>query len=125
MQLCFTLGRIWRSGVVSVLEASPSSEHDDLPAPSPELILWRLSIQAHLATAHLPRRRRARAFLEQIASGLADEEAFSTLTVLRPPADHAALTRARRQAVRAFRALLPMFTAKLPPEPAPDPGADI
>lgn len=89
------------------------AEADDLPEPDAAVVLWRVSVQAFIATA--PRRRSER-FLKAMAETLASEDAVSDILPIRPRGDHAAVQRARREAVAAFRQLLPAFLAALPPK---------
>lgn len=84
-----------------------------LPAPSPELVLWRVSVEAFLSAAS---RRRAERFLRLMADRLATEEGLASVFPIRPDSDRAALQQARREAVALFEKLLPVFLASLPPE---------
>lgn len=89
---------------------------ESLPPPSAELVLIRVFVEAYLATAHEKPRRRARAFLDASASILQNEETVALVTPIRPAAEHAKVTEARKQAAEMFRRLRPIFLAKLPPD---------
>lgn len=89
---------------------------EELPAPSAELVLIRVAIQAYMASAHEKPRRRARAFLTAASSILADEQSVSELLPIRPATAHARVMASRRAAVAIWRQMLPVFIAKLPRE---------
>lgn len=82
-----------------------------LPDPTAATVLWRVSIQAFIATSS---RRRSERFLRHMAETLASEDTVSEILPIRPRSDHAALMQARREAMAMFRALLPTFLAMLP-----------
>jgi hypothetical protein len=84
--------------------------------PTAEMVLIRVFVSAFLATADEKPKRRARAFLDAATRMLADEESVSVLLPHMPAAERLAVNRARRQAITLYRALLPTFVAKLPPE---------
>lgn len=96
-----------------------ASRLTDLPAPSPELVLVRVCVEAYLATAHVKPRQRARAFLRVASTILADEESVALTFPIRPSADARAVTEARRQAIAVFRQYIPVFMARLPDELEP------
>lgn len=83
---------------------------DDLPPPSAELVLLRVVIESHLATAP---RKRAERYLRTITEKLAAEENLSAVFQIRPTAQHEEVRRARRQAALMFERLLPIFLARL------------
>jgi hypothetical protein len=86
-------------------------ETDGLPEPDAALVLIRVLVQAHLATIS---RRRGEAFLRHATEILASEENLELLFPIRPRTQHAALNKARREAVGLFRQLLPSLIASLP-----------
>jgi hypothetical protein len=88
----------------------------DMPAPDVSLVLMRVFLEAHLATAHEKPARRARAFLSMAARSLADEESIATVMPIRPSSEHAAQAEARRQAIAWARQMMPVFLARLPKE---------
>lgn len=93
-----------------------TEEAGGLPAPSPEMVLIRVFVQAYLSSAHEKPRRRARAFLEAATRTLADEESVATLLPIRPKHERSAVAAARKEAIALYRQLLPAFIATLPPE---------
>lgn len=97
-------------GGVRALSSERETEAERLPAPSAELVLIRVMVSAYLATAP---RRRAEAFLRHAATLLENEESVSLLLPIRPPTQHSALSKARRQAVAMFRELLPALVASM------------
>ncbi len=103
-------GRTVFPGVGFVSGEREAAEAELLPAPSAELVLIRVMVSAYLATAP---RRRSEAFLRQAAKLLENEEAVSLLLPMRPPAQQAELSRARREAVAMFRQLLPVLIASV------------
>lgn len=89
------------------------AEADDLPAPDPALVLWRVAVEAFIASSP---RRRSETFLRLMAEMLASEENLSALFHIRPSSERAAVAKARRGAVAYFEKLLPLFLARLPRE---------
>lgn len=83
---------------------------EELPAPSAELVLLRVLVQAHLATAP---RRRGEAFLRVVSEILSTEERVTLLFPTRPKSQQSAVTDARRKAMAQFRQLLPAFISSL------------
>lgn len=100
---------LWKRGDATL---SAEEKGQDLPAPSAEIVLIRVFVQAYLATTS---RRRADAFLQHAAGILEDEESVSLLLPIRPSWQHGAVARARRGAVAIFRQVLPALIASLPP----------
>lgn len=86
---------------------------EDLPPPSAELVLWRVSVEAFIASAG---RKRSERFLRLMAEKLANEENLSQVFHIRPSADALRVQRARREAAAMFERFLPVFLARLPPE---------
>jgi hypothetical protein len=86
----------------------------DLPPPSAELVLFRVAIQAHLRTAHLKPKLRAEAFLDEMGSLLASEEAVLALFPSRPRNEREAQASARLGAAAWFDAVHPAFAAAIP-----------
>lgn len=84
-----------------------------LPAPSPELVLWRVSVEAFIA---MQSRRKGERFLELVAEKLAAEANLAEVFRLRVSAEHEAMRRAHREASVAFQRLMPIFLARLPEE---------
>jgi hypothetical protein len=83
----------------------------ELPPPSAEMVLWRITMQALLAS--LPRKRAER-LLREAAETLAAEENLTSVLQIRPVKDHAAVRQARRQAAAIYARYLPLFLAGLP-----------
>jgi hypothetical protein len=81
-----------------------------LPPPSAEAILLRTAIMAFIAISG---RRKAAAFLREMAVMLADEEAMSLIFPIRPSSNHAEVSRARREAIALFEAHLPAYMARM------------
>jgi hypothetical protein len=95
-----------------VSELAPS-DAQDMPAPSAELVLYRVTMMALLRNM---KRSAADAVLQDMAETLANEEAVSALIIpIRDPAGHSQVQRARRGAVAIFRQYLPIFVSALPP----------
>ena len=88
---------------------------EELPPPSAEMILLRVFVEALLECCKVPRKRRARVFIDTAASILANEESLSLIVPIRPTTQMAEVNRARRQALAIFRAYAPTFLARLPP----------
>lgn len=86
------------------------TEESSLPPPDAGLVLIRVFVTAYLKTQP---RKRGEAFLAEAAAMLASEERLTKLFPIRPGADHAAVQRARREAVTAFELNLPTFLACL------------
>jgi len=86
----------------------------ELPPPSAELVLIRVFVQSYLATCDLPPGERASAFLRHASGLLADEDSLSRVMPIRPPSGHAAVAKARLQALVLYEGLLPTFIAELP-----------
>lgn len=86
---------------------------DELPRQSPEMLLWRASVEAFLV--HIGREN-AREYLHLLAEILASEEALSMTFPIRPTADSAESRRARRAAIAMFRTCVPVFLARIPPK---------
>lgn len=82
----------------------------ELPLPSAEIILWRVSIQAFIAVSG---RRKAERFLRAMSEQLADENALTSVLPIQPSPHDAAIRRARREAAEAFSRYLPMFVAQM------------
>lgn len=81
-----------------------------MPPPSPELVLWRASVQALLATMG---RRKGERFLRIMAEQLAGEDNLSSVFNIRPTSEHARVRVVRRQAAEMFRRYVPVFLAGL------------
>jgi hypothetical protein len=84
---------------------------EELPPPSAELVLWRVSVEAYLACAG---KKRSERFLQLMAEKLANEENLSQVFQIRPTEDAIRVRRARREAVAMFERYLPIFLARLP-----------
>lgn len=82
---------------------APPSE---LPEPSAVLVLFRVFLCAFL-TVSGP--KKGEAVLREMAEMLATEESLSSIMPIRPASQAHGVTKARREAVAAFRALLPAF----------------
>ena len=89
-----------------------ASESGELPEPSAEAVLIRVSISAFLEVIG---RKRGSEFLKIMAEALASEERLSEILPIRPASDHEAVQKARRRALALFRAQLPVYLAKIPP----------
>lgn len=87
-----------------------ATEAEPLPSPSAELVLIRVFVQAHLATAP---RKQAAAFLRHVATLLENEESIARLLPIRPCAQHGEVTRAQRGALALFRRYVPSFVAAM------------
>lgn len=86
------------------------SKPEDLPAPSAELVLWRVAVEAFLDT--MPRKK-GEAFLIRMGELLASEEAVSNILPIRPDSETEMVQAARVQAVAMFRQYLRVFMARL------------
>ena len=95
-----------------MIEPEGAVAPEEMPAPSAELILIRVFVEAFLATS-TP--KRARAFMSVATSILADEESVSLAFPIRPTQRQPQLTRARRGAVGLYKQLLPTLMARVPP----------
>lgn len=89
----------------------PARETEELPPPAAAIVLWRVSVEAFIATAP---RRRSETFLRLMAEMLASEENLSAVFHIRPTSERAAVAKARREAAAMFEKLLPLFLARLP-----------
>jgi hypothetical protein len=98
------------------VSAQWSEESEELPPPSPELVLMRVFVAAYIATAHERPKRRGRAFLRRAVRLLEQEDSIALLSPIRPSSQHVAVAKARRGAVSMFREYRPFFLAMLPPE---------
>jgi hypothetical protein len=87
-------------------------EPDELPAPSAELVLWRVSLEVFISSLG---RRKAERFLQLMADKLAGEESLSAVFHIRPSSEQGRVRAARRQAAAIFAAYSPIFLARLPP----------
>lgn len=84
---------------------------DELPEPSAELVLWRVSVEAFIACAG---RKRSEKFLRLMAEKLANEDNLASVFQIRPNSDAVRVSKARKQAVAMFEKYLPIFLARLP-----------
>jgi hypothetical protein len=84
---------------------------EDLPAPTPELILFRAHAEATIAALG---KKRARVYLETMGNALAEDPRSPPIIPLRPLAHFEALVRARRAAAYWFIQALPTFRARMP-----------
>lgn len=82
---------------------APQSE---LPEPTATLVLFRVFVCAFLSVMGP---KKGDAVLREMAEMLATEESLSSIMPIRPASQAHAVTKARREAVGAFRALLPAF----------------
>ena len=87
-----------------------NSPIETLPSPSAALVLIRVFVSSFLATQP---RKRGQAFLAHAATLLESEDALSVILPMRPASQDKDVARARQAAVRAFRALLPVFITAL------------
>lgn len=87
------------------------SDVEELPAPSAELVLYRVTMQAFLRNM---KRKDADEFLRELCETLASEDAVSQVIPLRGPGRYSDVQRARRGAVAIFRQYLPIFLSALP-----------
>lgn len=92
------------------MSAYPESPETELPDAHACLVLWRVSVEAHLSM--LPRKKAER-FLDRMADTLANEQRLAQLFSIRPSSEWAAVQLARRQAAEVFSRFMPLFTAKL------------
>jgi hypothetical protein len=95
--------------VVPEFQASP----EELPPPSAELVLFRVHVEAMVATMG---RKRAERYLRAMAEKLAWEEGLASVFHIRPIAQHAEVRRTRQQASAIFERMLPVFLAAIPPK---------
>ena len=92
-------------------EAAPPPE--DLPPPSAELVLYRVHVEALIATLG---RRKAEKYLRTASEIFATEQSLSAVLMFRPMAQQEPLMRARRAAAYWFKQALPTFIARIPPK---------
>lgn len=91
-------------------ESAPPSVAQDLPPPSPEIILIRVAISAYLSTNS---KKKGDAFLKAMAEILRDETSLAAVVAIRGPAQADAVAKARRGAMALFRALLPTLLGRV------------
>jgi hypothetical protein len=80
-----------------------------------ELVLLKWNCEAWLMTAHLPRRKVARAFLAKVLE-IARADTAAVPMDNRPPAAIARAHRVRRQALAIIEEYAPRYAARLPEE---------
>lgn len=84
-----------------------------LPAPSAALVLFRVHVEATIATMG---RRKAEKYLSIMSETLAWEESLSSVFQIRPADQHAEVRAARLQAAAIFKAYSPLWLARIPRE---------
>lgn len=94
---------------IELLVQSAGSE--ELPAPSAELILWRIHVEAMLTVLG---RKKGERYLTLMAEKLADEENLASIFQIRPASHRGATRRATAQAAELFARSMPLFLARLP-----------
>jgi len=95
--------------------AEPQSVPEEMPAPSAELVLMRVLFESFLASADMPKGRRALTSIRIASEILASEESLALVFPIRPQSADAATSVARRQALAWFRQMAPVFLARVPP----------
>lgn len=86
---------------------------DNLPGPSAELVLWRVSVECFIAVVG---RRKANLFLRMMTEKLASEESLASVIQFRRTAEESEVRRARTQAITLWQRYLPTFLARVPRE---------
>lgn len=86
---------------------------EELPPPSAMGVLVRVWVTSFIATAHLPRKKRAKAFLKYAGRMLESMESISNVSPIRPASAHEDVQKARRQALALYRAQEPHLRAML------------
>lgn len=97
---------------VAKMSADRDSEAEELPPPSPELVLIRVFVESFLQTAPP---EQAQAFMDAATSILADEATASLVIPIRAKPQYGRTAKARREAVAHFRALRSVLMARVPP----------
>lgn len=98
----------WGAGVP--VEQCGSDSSEDLGTPTPEAVLLRVAISAHLSMISP---KKGDIFLRRMAEILASEESFSAVVPIRPAPDLKLTHSARRRAMRLFQGMLPSLIARV------------
>lgn len=101
------------AGTLAPRPPSATAPDSDAPPLSPELILWRNTTAALVATLGP---KKARHFLRTLAARFGEEENITHLFPMRPSPVRKAMAAARQQACAYFRACLAELISSLPSE---------
>jgi hypothetical protein len=88
-----------------------STEPSDFPEPTAALVLWRITMEAQVASMS---RAKGERFLRLVGERMADEANFADVLQIRPPSRWKKMRAARLEAAELFARCLPLFLAKLP-----------
>lgn len=80
-----------------------------LPAPSPELVLFRVHVEASIAVMG---RKKAERYLRVMAETISAEESLAEVLQIRQTGQQARVRAAHREAAALFRRYLPLFIAR-------------